>query len=370
MGQKILFVGLDVDTKAIHAFLICERDGEFFQFSCETDSSVLIRKLQTYARRGYELRICYEASYIGYSLHRDLISMGLHCDIIAPSLIPQVMGNKVKTDRLDAEKLARFYMKGLLTPIFVPDPETEAVRDLIRTRRFLQEQQIRLKGFITAMCRRLKLNYKEATSNKAYWTTKHLAWLEDRAGQAEPKALSSNFLLLLKQFHQNEAIIADYDAQIELVANEPKYQQKVKALSCYRGIETLTALQLITEIGDIRRFKHPRALSSYAGMDIIERTSGGNVKQYRITGMGNRHIRTGVVDACQLAIRVPSPSRRLKFRRQGAHEQWIEIADRCMRRLHKKGTRMLYRGKPINKIKVACAREMLGFIWESLQTVT
>lgn len=367
MKKEILFVGLDVDTKAIHACLIGQDTGEISQFSCDPEFEVIRKKLERYARNGYEVKVCYEASYVGFSLHRELVAAGFHCDIIATSLIPKVAGNKVKNDRLDAQKLAEFYMKGLLSPIFIPDPELEASRDLIRSRRFLQEQQVRLKSHITSLCRRLKLNYKEAVGRKQYWTWKHLTWLEARANQAEPASLRANFLLLLKQFHQNDSMIKDYDAQITSIAQQSRYNASVKALECYRGIDTLTALQLVTEIGDIGRFKHPRALTSYAGMDITEYSSGGKINQYRITRMGNRHIRTAVVEACQHSMKIPIVGRSLRERRSTIDNKLIEVADRCMRRLHKKGTRLLFRGKPINKIKVACAREMLGFVWESLR---
>jgi transposase len=123
------------------------------------------------------------------------------------------------------------------------------------------------------------------------------------------------------------------------------------------------------EIGDISRFDHPSPLTSFSGMDISEYSSGGKERKYHITKMGNRRLRTAVIEAAQFAIRSPRVSQDLRNRRKDAPYKSIETADRCMNRLYKKANRLKYRGKETNKIKVACAREMLGFIWESLKNV-
>ena len=136
-----------------------------------------------------------------------------------------------------------------------------------------------------------------------------------------------------------------------------------------RGLDVLSALTLVTEVGDIRRFGHPRRLTSYAGMDLIEHSSGGKERKFSMSRMGNRHIRTAVIEACQYAFNAPVVSQILQKRRQETPAPLVEIAVRCMQRLHKKARRLLYRDKPRNKIKAACAREMLGFIWESLNAV-
>ena len=178
-----------------------------------------------------------------------------------------------------------------------------------------------------------------------------------------------NFSLLLSRLAVLEKEVGAYDVQIKNLAQETQFLPRIKALTCYRGIDTLAAMSLVTEIGDIRRFNHPRRLTSYCGMDIIEYSSGGKERKFRMSKMGNKHLRTCVIEACQFVSYPPITSKALKERRKDTPERLIGIAERCMRRLYKKSRHLIYREKPINKIKAACAREMLGFIWESLKTV-
>lgn len=158
--------------------------------------------------------------------------------------------------------------------------------------------------------------------------------------------------------------------RIESLALEGDYCSRVRVLKCFRGIETITAMTILTEIGDIRRFDHPRRLTSYAGLDIIEYSSGGDRRQYGISKAGNRFLRNAIVESSQYAFAPIIVSNRLSTRRAGLEPCYIEVADKCMERLHSKGTRLLYAGKPKNKVKVACAREFLGFLWETLQLET
>jgi transposase len=182
-------------------------------------------------------------------------------------------------------------------------------------------------------------------------------------------AVRLNFEILLRQLEKLTEGIAEYDKAIEELAETEKYKKKKDALNCFRGIGTLTAMTLITEIGDVRRFKHPRQLTSYCGMDISEYSSGGKEKKFGITKMGNWRIRTAVIESCQRLDRVKTLSKRLKAHRNGQDLKVIDIADRCTARLKKKSNHLLDLGKHRNKVKVACAREFLGFIWETLQYV-
>jgi transposase len=163
-----------------------------------------------------------------------------------------------------------------------------------------------------------------------------------------------------------EQRMGDFNRQIEELAGSEKYKKRVRALTCFRGFDTYSALSLVCEIGDIRRFAHPKQLVSYAGMDICEYSSGGKERKFQITKVGNRFIRTVTIEANQRFDLPPQVSTHLKRRRALCEQKHIEIADRCMMRLHKKATRLKYKSKPHNKIKTACAREMLGFVWESL----
>ncbi|MBI1870931.1 MAG: IS110 family transposase [Chlamydiae bacterium] len=369
MNKKILYVGLDVDDKAFHAGLEGEGVNQSYEFSCKPTVGALIKKLKKYRELGYELKLCYEATYLGFCLYRDLASQGIQCEVVAASLIPEMAGMRVKTDRLDCRKLAQYYMKGLLTVVHVPKEEDEVVRDLIRSRSFLVGELKRIRLHILSICRRMGIDYRQATDNlqAQYWTVAHREWLESKANKWEDQVLRLNLTTLLSFTKQVEGHLETYQSQIGELANEPRYEKKVQALVCYRGIETLTAMTVVTELGDIKRFSHPKQITSYIGLDIVEYSLGGKEKRFGITKMGNRHVRTAIVEACQLASSPPKIGKALSKRREKIDEKYIEISDRCMRRLYKKSTHLAFRGKHGNKIKVACAREMLGFIWESLR---
>ena len=161
----------------------------------------------------------------------------------------------------------------------------------------------------------------------------------------------------------------EYGRHIEELAATPRYREAVQSLTCYKGIKNLFALTMITEIGDIQRFPHPRQLMSWIGMDVREYSSGGKHNRMGITKQGNRYLRTAFIEANQRGYRSTRLGRNLQGRRQGTPSELIQIADRCLRRLNKKGNRLLLAGKHPNKVKVACAREMVGFVWESLNAV-
>lgn len=366
--KKVLHVGLDVDDKSFHIGAFCKETGEIFEMTSKPNTGHLMRKLEKFTKQDFDLKICYEATYIGYSLCRDLNKNNLKTEIIAPSMIPEISSNRVKTDRLDAKKLAQYYANDLLTPIYVPTAEDEQERDLLRGRTFLIDQRKKLKKHILSACRRNNLNYKAEKNAKNYWTQRHENWLIDKANKLSGP-LKISFEILLRQYEKISEGIAEYDKAIEELSETDKYKKKKDALNCFRGIDTLTAMTLITEIGDVKRFKHPKQLTSYCGLDVAEYSSGGKEKKFGITKMGNSRIRTASIESCQLADRAFTLSKRLKRHREGQDAKIIDIADKCSKRLKKKANRLLNTGKHRNKVKVACAREFLGFVWEALSAV-
>jgi transposase len=271
-------------------------------------------------------------------------------------------------EREDAAQLAQFYAHDLLTVLNIPEPEQEQDRDLLRTRQHLVEQQTALRKHPQALLRRNGFHYKAQTHSRTYWTTHHSSWLE-RTINATSGSLKVNLELLLRHLNGLTTILAGYNQQIEELATTPHYEKPVHALTCYKGIKHTFALTMITEIGDIKRFAHPRQLVSWMGMDIREYSSGGTHHRFGITKHGNRYVRTAFIEANQRGYRTAIISPKLKARRAHAAPDWVAIADRCLRRLNKKGNRLLFAGKHPNKVKVACAREMVGFVWESLRIV-
>jgi len=367
--EKILYVGVDVDDKSFHGAGLHLLTGEKFQFKCKPTSGALITRLRDFIKKGFKVKVCYESTYIGYTLYRALAKVSIDCEIIASSLIPNQSGKQVKTDRLDALKLAEYFGKGLLTAIHIPSEEDEKVRDFIRSRNFMVKQRRHLKLHILGLCRRNGFNFREETGGKCHWTDTHERWLKSRISKCEDSVLQQNFNLLLSQYSLINSGIESADFEIEKMSEKPKYKVAKNALNCFRGLSTLSSMTLIAEIGDIRRFKHPKQLTSFAGFDIREYSSGGKSKRYGITKMGNKQIRTVSVESCQLASKPKIVSKRLALTRREQSFKIVDVADRCMQRLHKKSNRMHYAGKHTNVIKVACAREMLNFVWEVLYLV-
>lgn len=367
--KSILYVGLDVDDTAFHGGVYCRETGETFEFKCKPNKGSLMSKLQKFIDQGYELKVCYESTHICFGLCRNLNKEEhITCEIIAPSLIPSLPGKKVKTDRLDANKLAEYYAKGMLTSIYIPDEKDEEVRKMIRTRGFLVRQRKNLKRYILSSCREFEIDYKSESNNKEYWTKKHIEWLTSKIKEL-PYGLNRIFEILLYELDKLSEGIKELEELIEKEAESKRYKKRKDALVCFRGLSTLSSMSLITEIGDIKRFSHPNHLSSYCGLNIREYSSGGKEKKGSITKMGNKWIRTTAIEACQNIQRASTISKRLKAMRKGQDLKIISVAEKCTKRLRKKALRMIMSGKHINKVKVACARELLGFVWETLNLV-
>ncbi len=363
--RTILFVGLDVDDKAFHGTIINSKTGEIHYLKTNPNKEKLIERLLKFHSRIEDYRICYESTYLGFSLCRQLREEGFDCHVIATGSIPIVSGNRVKTDRCDSEKLANFYMKDLLTTINIPDKEDEAERDFIRSRSLISKQIVKTKNHIQSLLRRHGINYREEEKGLNLWTDRYRKWLYGKTSSLN-ESLKINLNLLITQLEHLESTIKTYNYHIEQLAATEKYKEKVSALVVYRGIETLTAMKIITELGDIRRFSHPRKLMSFLGFDICEYSSGGKERKKGITKFGNKIVRTALVESTQRCSSPPKVSYKLKHRRNNVPSELTAIADRCMNRLYKKSNHLLYREKNRNKVKVACAREMVGFIWESL----
>ena len=228
MTKQLLFIGLDVDDNAFHAHFISEDGKVEGSFSCKPSTGKLLQKLEPLHQGGADIRICYEATYLGFSLHRDLTAKGYHCDVIAPSLIPEMPGNKIKTDRLDSQKLAQFYRSGLLTIVRVPNEEEETIRDLLRSRKFIVNQIKDIKLHVNALCRRMGLDYRRELGNNSseYWTNPHFAWLRDKIKNSKNSSLSFNLEMLLFQLDQIKSNFNTYEEKIEQISKSDVYKTK------------------------------------------------------------------------------------------------------------------------------------------------
>jgi len=302
---SLLFVGLDVDDKKFHGCVISKEDSKEFQFSCKPVLTDLCKKLEKISKNKNSFKICYEAGYLGYSLERDLRKQGYECEIIAPSLIPKIAGRMIKTDRIDARNLAWMYKKGLLTLIHVPRVDEEQVRDLIRTRQFITIKLKSIKNHILSLCRRMNIDFKKETEFKCYWTQAHVKWLKNKINDFN-NIFKFNLTTLFEEYEHLIKLIEKYEKEIVLISHDEKYFEKVEALICYRGFDVLCAMNIICEIGDIKRFAHPRKLASYCGFDIREYSSGGKEYKFGITKAGNSLLRKHLIESCQKAIMKPA----------------------------------------------------------------
>jgi transposase len=364
--SNLLFVGLDVDDTAFHATIIAQNTGETWYFKCRPNSNHLIEKLLKIHGNPCDFKVCYESTYLGFSLCRKLREKSFYCDVIASSLIPELAGKKVKTDRTDSLKLAQFYMKDLLTIVHVPTEADESERDIVRSRTLIKDQIVQTKNRIQSTLRKTGLDYRQESNKKMLWTLEYRTWLKRKCAEMKMSALKQNLVLLLSSLEALEQTLKSYNLEIKELAESTKYSLKVKSLTAYRGIEVLSAMKIITEIGDIKRFAHPKKLVSYLGLDIREFSSGGVEKKQGITKMGNVFVRTTLVEANQKCSSRPNINHTLKTRRKETPLELITVADKCMKRLYTKSNLLLRREKHKNKVKVACAREMVGFIWHSL----
>jgi transposase len=196
--KKVLHVGLDVDDKNFHIGAFCSETGEVFELTSRPTLGDLLKKLEKFKDQNFQIKLCYEATYIGYSLCRSLRKENIDAEIIAPSLIPEMASKKVKTDRLDANKMAKYYASDLLTKIHVPTVEDEHERDLIRSRSFLVDQRKDLKKHILSACRRNNINYKQEANSKSHWTIAHVDWLTSEINKMSG-VLRSTLELLMHQ---------------------------------------------------------------------------------------------------------------------------------------------------------------------------
>jgi len=196
----IIYVGLDVDDTQYHGSALDKNTGEVITFKCRPTLKGLLNQLAKLHKcfPKSTFRLCYEASYIGYTLQRDLVAKDYHCDVVAPTSIPSPRGKQVKTDRIDAAQLVQFYANNLLTLVTIPEPEQEQDRDLIRSRQKLLEQQTELRKHIQALLRRNGRHYKAETQNKSHWTLHHYGWL-DRTTEASSWSFKVNLELLVRQ---------------------------------------------------------------------------------------------------------------------------------------------------------------------------
>jgi len=321
----------------------------------------LARKLRREATG--EVVCAYEAGPCGYVVQRQFLAEGLACQVVAPSLIPSKPGDRIKTDRRDAKKLAELLRADLLTEVQPPSEEQEAVRDLCRCREDARHDLQRCRHRLGKFLLRKGVHYGQGRA----WTERHRQWLFGL--RLEPAAAQWTLESCLVGVEQLGVRLQELDRQLEEIAQTQPYREPVGRLRCFRGIDTLTAMVILTELHDIRRFRSARALMAYLGLVPGEHSSGEKTRRGGITKTGNRHLRRVLIEAAWHARHRPAIGKALRQRRQNQPVQAIAIADRAMHRLHRRYWRMLTMGKPPTKVVTAVARELAGFVWATLYSI-
>ena len=299
---------------------------------------------------------CYEAGPTGFGLYRHLVERGIDCRVVAPGLVPSSPGARVKTDSRDARKLARLLAGGLLEPIWVPSAELEAARDLVRAREDARLDRMRDRHRLSKFCLRHGRQLPGAS-----WGGGRRKWLADQRFPFDPQ--QRTFTDYLHALDLVDRRIEALDVAIRETAAQGPWTPLVARLRCLRGVDTLTALALVAEIGDFERFTSAEQLMAFVGLVPSEHSSGEHRRQGSITKAGNSHMRRLLIEAAWHARRRPKVSGDLERRQRGQDAAVVERAWRCQQRLHRRWQRMAARGKPQQKIVVACARELAGFVW-------
>ncbi|MBO3752784.1 IS110 family transposase [Streptosporangiaceae bacterium NEAU-GS5] len=307
------------------------------------------------------LRTCYEAGPGGYELHRLLTSMGVACDVVAPSRVPKGSGDRIKTDRRDAMRLARLHRAGELTAIRVPSPAEEAVRDLVRARADLKADHKRAKQRINAMLLRQGRVYRDG----AKWTAAHEQWLS--AQRFTEPALTATYGHYRAALQARAADLAAIEAELSPWALHPSLAGAVAKLIAYRGIAELTALTLAGEVVDWRRFSSAPAFMSFTGLTPSEYSSGERTRRGHITKAGPSGVRTALIESAWKYEHRPVLGATLRRRQQPATTATIARSWTAQRQLYAKFRQLTGPGnKPRSVAIVAVARELAGFVWAEM----
>ena len=357
MNASVIYVGMDVHKDTI--VIAVAREGREAAENWKTipNDGVRLRKaMKTLVRNGDVLRVCYEAGPTGFGLCRHLREAGIDCIVVAPSLVPGKPGDRVKTDRRDARRLAHFLRSGDLTEVYVPEEAVEAIRDLERARDDAKCAERVARHQLSKFLLRHDRHWEYTT-----WTLKHRDWIRTQkfAYPAQQRVLED----YLKAVEDLAERVARLTAALEGLVQETTLAPLVKALQAFRGVSVVSAATIAAEVGDLRRFATPGQFMSYVGLVPSEDSTGKRRRQGAITRCGNSHLRRILVEAAWHYRHAPVMSKELRRRNQGVAERVRHIAWEAQKRLNKRLYHLIHKGKSTQKAVIALARELAGFIW-------
>jgi len=339
------------------ALFIEQRKEEEFTKKVANNLSSLLKLIKK-LKEEYHLRVCYEASGCGYSIYRKLIKHGIDCIVVAPSLIP-TDNKKVKTDKIDAIKLAIYLRSGLLTAINVPDEQQERDRDLIRFRIFQTNELVRIKQAICAFLLRKGISYSDSTP----FTQSYVNFIGTVELPYDDRLMLNR---LIGHYNYQKTLVNELTDDIEKLSQTQRYKEQCSILCGFRGIQTITAMTLLTHIPDFRAFPHPSKLMSYIGLTSKEYSSGEKSIKMGITKQGSSILRKALILSAQQYNKAEKTGIHMLMKRKGLSSTIIALVQKADRRLKNKYFRLVQKGKNSNIAKTAVARELVSFIWESM----
>jgi transposase len=359
MKKDTRWVGLDVHAETVSA-AVADVSGEVKSLGTVANRPEGIRSLMRRLGKPESLRACYEAGPTGFTLYWLLTSMGIRCDVVAPTLIPKRAGDRVKTDRRDAENLARLHRSGELTAVWIPDAQHEALRDLVRAREAAMTDRLRARHRLQKFLLR---HGRRAPAGKAAWGPKHVEWV--RSQHFEHGAQEAAFVDYLAEVDHARDRVERLEKAIDVAVLEAPAPMRavIEGLQVLRGVAKVVAATIVSELGTLSRFQKARHLMGYSGLVPSEHSSGERTKRGGITKTGNAHLRRVLMEAAWTYKSRPLVGKRLRKRQQGQNETLKEIAWDAQLRLNRTYRRMLARGKPSQKVVTAVARELIGFVW-------
>ena len=362
--NTVINIGIDVhkDSYSLSAFTFNNRQC-FGQTRIASKSSLVIKYVNRMKQEHQDAQVVcgYEAGPTGYGLYRDLEKVGIPCAIMAPTTMPKASGNRVKNDRLDAQDIAKHLAFETYSSVHVPTVQDESVKNFTRLRNTRKTALKKAKQNLLSFLLRCDRSYNEG---KNHWTQIHFSWLKQQ--KFDNWVDQETFNEYLQEVHDQMEKVARYDQRIEELAQLDDYRENVAKLCCFRGIETHTALSLISEIGDFSRFLNARQFSAFLGLVPSEESSGQKEHRGAITKAGNTRLRLLLIEGAKSTLRsniYGKKSKRLLARQKGNDPDVIAYADRANRRLHKTYDRLTAKGVHHNKATVAVAREMACFVW-------
>ncbi len=357
------YVGLDVHKDSIS--LAAGKAGREPAESIgriPNDGVRLLKRLDKLGARE-QIVCCYEAGPTGYGLYRYLRSAGVRCDVIAPSLTPDRQGDRVKTDKRDAVKLAHYLRSGDLTTVWVPDEQTEALRDLVRARDDAKIGEIKARQRLGKFLLRQDRRYPGKTA----WTGRHLEWI--RGQKFERTAQDRVLREYLHSVDQGSEAVKRLTTDIGELVEGSTLEPLVRALQALKGVRLVTAAGIAVELGDLQRFPKARDLMGYVGLGVSEDSTGKRRRQFAITKTGNKQVRRLLVEAAWAYRHPPRKSADLRKRSEGLSPEIQDIGWTAQYRLHRRYRRLRARRKPHQVVIVAIARELAGFVWAIGQQV-